>query len=409
MSVERGMSGAEDGDRQQAVPADRAAGSRVSCPVVGLGASAGGLEALEHFLRHVPEHSGLAFVVVQHMDPTRKGLLVELLQRVTSMPVKQVEDRMTVEPDHVYVIPPGADLSVLHGVLHLIEPSQVRGLRLPIDFFFRSLAADQQERSIGVILSGMGSDGTLGMRAIKGKGGATFVQSPESAQSEGMPRSVIDAGLADVIASAEELPDRILAYFRHESIVDRSGEESTLIDQDGLDKVLILLRAHTGQDFSGYRKAVVHRRVERRKSLHQLSSIADYVRYVREFPEELELLGKELLIGVTSFFRDPQVWEQLKGEVIPQLLAVRTERKEIRAWVPCCSTGRSLIPWQWPSRRYWISSSRAETLRSRSSRPTWTRTPSTGLGPVPIPSTSPRTSRKNVCTGSSSTTRASTG
>jgi two-component system CheB/CheR fusion protein len=178
-------------------------------PIVGIGASAGGLEALELFLKHVPEGSGMAFVIVQHLDPTHKGIMVELLQRVTPMPVIQARDRLKVAPERVYVIPPNKDLSILHGVLHLLEPAAPRGLRLPIDFFFRSLADDCQARSIGVILSGMGSDGTLGLRAIKEKAGVVFVQAPASAKFDGMPRSAIDAGLADVVAPAEELPGRI--------------------------------------------------------------------------------------------------------------------------------------------------------------------------------------------------------
>src|SRR5580693_4840315 len=175
-----------------------------SFPIVGIGTSAGGLEALEHFLGHVPRNSGMGFVIVQHLDPTRKGIMPELLQRSTGMKVIQVKDRTLVRPNCVYVIPPNKDMSILHGVLHLLEPVSPRGLRLPIDFFLRSLAQDQQEHSFGVILSGMGSDGTLGLRAIKEKAGAVFVQALGSAKFDSMPRMAIDSGLADVIAPAEE-------------------------------------------------------------------------------------------------------------------------------------------------------------------------------------------------------------
>lgn len=181
-----------------------------SFPIVGIGASAGGLEALEAFLRHVPERSGMAFVVIQHLDPTHKGAMVELLQRASLVQVVEAEDRQKVERDRIYVIPPNKDMSILHGVLHLLPPAMPRGLNLPIDYFFRSLAEDQREASIGVLLSGMGSDGTLGLRAIKEMAGVTFVQSLTSAKFEGMPRSAIDAGLADVVATAEELPGKIL-------------------------------------------------------------------------------------------------------------------------------------------------------------------------------------------------------
>src|SRR4051794_12124966 len=186
----------------------------VSFPVVGIGASAGGLEALELFLGRVPKGSGLAFVIVQHLDPTRKGIMPELLQRATTMKVIQVKDLMKVQANCVYIIPPNKDMSILHGVLHLLEPASPRGLRLPIDFFFRSLAQDQREHSIGVILSGMGSDGTLGLRAIKEKAGLALVQDPATARFDGMPRSAIVSGLADIVARVEELPAKIIAYLK---------------------------------------------------------------------------------------------------------------------------------------------------------------------------------------------------
>lgn len=319
-------------------PTDAAAeaAAPASFPIVGIGASAGGLEALELVLGHMPPACGLAFVVIQHLDPGYKGILVELLQRATAMPVVQIADGMKIEPDHVYVIPPNRDVSVLHGVLYLLEPAAPRGLRLPIDYFFRTLADDQQDRSIGVILSGMGSDGTLGLRAIKEKAGAVFVQTPASAKFDGMPRSAIEAGLADVVAAAEELPERIITYLQHLPAPDPM---QTGTDPSGLDKVLLLLRTHTGHDFSLYKKSTLYRRIERRMGLHRLPRIADYVRYLRDNPHETELLFKELLIGVTRFFRDPAVWEQLQTEVIPALLAAHPGGGTLRAWTPGCSTG----------------------------------------------------------------------
>ena len=308
-------------------------------PIVGIGASAGGLEALELFLKHVPAGSGMAFVIVQHLDPTHKGIMVELLQRTTPMPVVQVKDRLKVEPDRVYVIPPNKDMSILHGVLHLLDPAAPRGLRLPIDFFFRSLADDRQDRSIGVILSGMGSDGTLGLRAIKEKAGVVFVQAPASAKFDGMPRSAIDAGLADVVAPAEELPGRIIAYLKHAPLIARPDPSLEGKTQSALEKVFILLRTQTGHDFSLYKKSTIYRRIERRMGLHQIDKIATYVRFLQENPQEMELLFKELLIGVTSFFRDPPAWEQLKDEVIPALLAAHPNGGVLRAWAPGCSTG----------------------------------------------------------------------
>jgi len=308
-------------------------------PIVGIGASAGGLEALEEFLRHVPIHCGMAFVVVQHLDPTHRGAVVELLQRTTGMQVVEVKDGQKVERDHVYVIPPNKDMSILHRVLYLLPPTSPRGLNLPIDFFFRSLAADQQERSIGVVLSGMGSDGTLGVRAIKEKAGTAFVQSLESAKFTAMPRSVIDNGLADVVAPAEDLPARIVAYHQRASYLSKPEPELEDKSRSALDKVFILLRSHTGNDFSLYKRSTILRRIERRMSLHQMDKMADYVRYLRENAREVELLFKELLIGVTNFFRDPAAWEHLAKDVLPNLLRSRAQTRVVRAWVPGCSTG----------------------------------------------------------------------
>jgi two-component system CheB/CheR fusion protein len=266
-------------------------------------------------------------------------MLVELLQRVTSMPVVEVAERMKIEINHVYAIPPNKSMTILHGVLHLFDPIEPRGLRLPIDLFFRSLADDLQQHSIGVILSGMGSDGTLGLRMIKEKGGGVFVQDPKSAKFEGMPQSAIDAGLADIIAPVEDLPYRILAYLKH--IPSIQQDDSPLEDKalSGLEKIVILLRTHTGQDFSLYKKNTLYRRIERRMGIHQIEKIADYVRFLQGNPYETKLLFKELLIGVTSFFRDPAAWETLKTRAIPTLLASRQAGSTLRAWVAGCSTG----------------------------------------------------------------------
>jgi two-component system CheB/CheR fusion protein len=308
-------------------------------PIVGIGASAGGLEALEQFLENVPVNSGMAFVIVQHLDPTREGIMSELLQRTTGMKVVQVEDGTKVKPDCVYVIPPNKDMSIFHGKLHLLDPTAPRGLRLPIDFFLRSLAQDQQEHSIGVILSGMGSDGTLGLRAIKEKAGLVLVQEPATAKFDGMPRSAINAGLADITAPANELPGMILAYQRRTPLVTQS--ETLLEDktQSGLEKVVILLRAQTGQDFSLYKSNTLYRRIERRMGIHQIGKLPDYIRYLQENSQEVDLLFKELLIGVTNFFRDPAAWEQLRDLTLPELFTSRTSGQTLRAWVPGCSTG----------------------------------------------------------------------
>ena len=324
---------------QAALETDETTRPQASFPIVGIGASAGGLEALELFLANMPADSGMAFVIIQHLDPTHKGLMVELLQRGTDMPVVQVKDRTRVKPNCVYVIPPNKDMSILRGVLHLLDPIAPRGLRLPIDFFFRALAADQQEHSIGVILSGMGSDGTLGLRSIKEKAGVVFVQEPASAKFDGMPRSAIDAGLADVIAPVDRLPGKINAYLQHVPLIAEPRLVAEDKAQSGLEKVVILLRSQTGHDFSLYKKTTIYRRIERRMGIHQIDKIAAYVRFLQENPQEVELLFRELLIGVTNFFRDPAAWEQLKVEVLPILLSRHTTDQQLRAWVPACSTG----------------------------------------------------------------------
>ena len=325
--------------RRRKTAAKVASKASATFPIVGIGASAGGLEALEQFLARVPPGSGMAFVIVQHLDPTRKGIMPELLQRATGMKVIQVKNRTPVREDCVYVIPPNKDMSILHGVLHLLAPASPRGLRLPIDIFLRSLALDQQERSVGVILSGMGSDGTLGLRAIKEKAGVALVQEPATAKFDSMPRSAIDAGLADIVAPAGELPGKIFAYLQRKPLIVRT--ELVLEDktQSALEKVMVLLRDHTGNDFSLYKRNTLYRRIERRMGIHQITKMARYVRYLQENSQELDLLFKELLIGVTNFFRDPAVWEELRTQVIPALLASRSPGHALRAWVPGCSTG----------------------------------------------------------------------
>ncbi len=307
-------------------------------PVVGVGASAGGLEALEQFFTHVPPDSGMAYVVVQHLDPDKKSLLAELLQRFCPIPVVVAEEGMPLALNQVFVAPPGCELSLLHGVLHLLKPVPEHGLRLPIDAFFRSLALDQQSNAAGVVLSGMGGDGTLGLQALKEKAGGIFVQSPESAGFQGMPRHALQAELGDVVTSADQLPGKILAYFAHAK-AEPLSEQASAAMQPAVDKVLILVRSRTGHDFSDYKKSTVRRRIQRRMAIHQLDTVDDYVGYVRQNPLEAELLFKELLIGVISFFRDPDVWLHLKSELLPKLLESYPDGGVLRAWVAACSTG----------------------------------------------------------------------
>lgn len=281
----------------------------------------------------------MAYVVVQHLNPTLKGALPELLQRATEMEVFEATDRMQVKPNCVYVIPPNKDLSILHGVLYLFEPKEARGLRLPIDYFLRSLAEDLRESSVGVILSGMGSDGTIGLRAIKEQGGLALVQEPASAKFDSMPRSAIAEGLADIVAPVEELPGKILDYLLHTSKVLKRESQGEVKDRTSLEKILVMLRSKTGHDFAQYKHNTLCRRIERRMGIHQIDRTDEYLRFLQTNPQELELLFKELLIGVTSFFRDPAAWEQLQGEIIPALLESRPAGGTLRAWSVGCSTG----------------------------------------------------------------------
>jgi two-component system CheB/CheR fusion protein len=307
-------------------------------PIVGIGASAGGLEALEQFFGNMPKDSGMAFVVIQHLDPNHAGIMPELLQRVTQMKVLQATDKLKVKPGFVYVIPPNRSLSILSDTLYLFAPVESRGLRLPIDVFFRSLANDREERSIGIILSGMGSDGSLGVKAIKEKNGLVLVQDPATAKFDGMPRSSLEAVIADIVAPANELPAKLLTFLKYIPILNPDIQVDDQF-KSNLAKIVLLLREKTGHDFSLYKKNTLFRRIDRRKGAHQIEKISGYVRYLQENPEEIEILYKELLIGVTSFFRDPDIWKKLKEEVLPGLINASEDGVVLRAWVAACSTG----------------------------------------------------------------------
>ena len=303
--------------------------------IVGIGASAGGLEALEQFFSALPANSGMAFVVIQHLDPNRLSMLPDLLQRSTTMPVRQAGNRMRVKPDCVYVIPPNKDLSILNGTLYLLVPGAPHGLRLPIDAFLCSLAGDRHERAVGVVLSGMGADGTLGLQAIRAQGGMTLAQAPNGAKFPAMPQSAINAETVDVVAPADELPKLIIE--RNQVHVPGDSEEDTP-SRSALDSICMLLRRQTGHDFAQYKKNTLYRRIERRFGLHRLAGIAEYVVFLQSNPQELDLLFKEMLIGVTSFFRDPGAWAFLQAEVLPGVL-LSAQGQMLRAWVAGCSSG----------------------------------------------------------------------
>ena len=311
-------------------------------PIVGIGASAGGLAAFEAFFSGMPADTnpGMAFVLIQHLAPDHKSILSELVRRYTRMQVFEVEDGMTVQPGCAYIIPPNRDMAFLNGTLQLLEPAAPHGQRLPIDFFFRSLAQDQHERAICIVLSGTGSDGTLGIRAIKDEGGMAMAQNPESAEYDGMPRSAIATGLVDFVLTPAEMPAQLLAYAGHAfgkainpALVPAPKSEGTL------KKVFLLLRSQTGHDFSQYKHNTVIRRIERRMAVHQIERLDGYLRYLQQNPAEVVSLFGDLLIGVTHFFRDPEAFAALEEQAIPQLIANKSAGEVIRVWVPGCSTG----------------------------------------------------------------------
>jgi two-component system CheB/CheR fusion protein len=321
---------------------DGASTSACTFPVVGIGASAGGLAAFEAFFSGMPADTDpdMAFVLVQHLAPDHESILTELIRRYTRMQVFEVKDGMVVQPNCAYIIPPARDMAFLNGALQLLEPSAPRGQRLPIDFFFRSLAQDQRERAIGIVLSGTGSDGTQGVRAIKGEGGMVMVQTPTSTEFDGMPRSAIATGLVDSELPAAEMPARLIAYASHAfGNHHRAATVPVPRTVSAIKKIFVLLRAQTSHDFSQYKPSTIYRRIERRMAVHQIEEIDGYVRYLQQTPTEVEALYRDLLIGVTNFFRDPDAFKALEEQIIPKLLSGKPDGAVIRVWTPGCSTG----------------------------------------------------------------------
>ena len=309
---------------------------------VGIGASAGGLDAIKNLLSNIPENNGMAFIIVQHMDPTHKSGLVNILSRSTYMEVKEVVDGVQVLPEHVYIIPPNKDMGILNGKLQLMEPTEPHGLRLPINYFFSSLAQDQKDKSVGIILSGFGTDGSLGLKAIKANGGICIAQDPSTAGSDGMPNSAINTGLVDMILSPEEMPNKLLSYKKSSHNILKkilTPEDKTI---QSLRKIFILIRNRTGQDFSQYKKSTINRRIGRRMNIHQIEDISQYFRYLQENPNEIDQLYNEFLINVTNFFRDPEAYESLKQNALIKLIQEKNDGDTIRIWIPGCSSGEEV-------------------------------------------------------------------
>ena len=329
-------------DRPRKDPADHQTnglpGASPPSHYVAVGASAGGLEAIEAFFSHMPPDSGLGFVVIQHLSPDYKSLMVELLSKKTPMPVHRAEDGMWVLPNHVYLIPPKKNLTIFHGKLLLSEQDHSKGINLPIDVFLRSLAEDQGEKAVAIILSGTGSDGTRGVRAIKEYGGMVMVQNEESAKFDGMPRAALSTGLADFVLPPDQMPAQLLSFAQHPYVVKVERSETLLSDEQGLTRVFAILREKCKVDFTFYKPSTVTRRIERRMTINQIDEIQGYVAFLANNPGEVTALYRELLIGVTSFFRDPVAFEQLAQHGLPEIIQ-NPGGREIRLWVAGCSTG----------------------------------------------------------------------
>lgn len=310
-------------------------------PIVGIGASAGGLKAFEAFFDALPHSNGIAFILVQHLDPHHESELAELLQSHTHLNVSQVEDQVAVSPNHVYVIPPGKSLTIQDRLLHLEEPHQPRGHRTPIDDFFRSLAVDRTEHAACIILSGTGSDGTLGLKSIKEKGGVVMVQDPAEAEYDGMPRSAIASGLVDIIAPAAQLARKLLEYTHHANRIQLPLHEQEIPEDhvDLVQKILTQVRTQIGHDFSSYKRATIMRRLQRRMQVNGVEEMAAYLDLLRDSREEASALFRDFLISVTNFFRDPDAFAALEREVIPQLFRGKGAGEAVRVWVPGCATG----------------------------------------------------------------------
>src|SRR5215472_5028141 len=310
------------------------------CPVVGFGASAGGLEAFTELLQHIPRDPGIALVFVQHLDPKHASILTELLARATPLAVLQVTDGMRVEANHVYVIPPSAILRISEGVLRL-QPREA-GLAMPVDSFFRSLAEDQGNRAIGVILSGTASDGTLGLKAIKAEGGITFAQDVQSAKYDGMPRSAIAAGCVDFALPPDQIAREILAICHHPYVSAAAPAAVAPEEEPSFKEVFSMLRSATGVDFTYYKPGTIRRRTLRRMALQKIGNINEYIAYIKEHRDELHQLFQDILINVTGFFRESETYDFIKARVLSGLFKDRPQDEPVRVWVPGCSTGEEV-------------------------------------------------------------------
>ena len=315
--------------------------TKSSFPIIGMGGSAGSFHAFEKFFMHMPIRSGMAFVIIMHLDKSHVIDVARILQPITSMAIKEAHDGVMVQPDHIYIIPPGKDMGIHNGQLLLMEASRYKGAHMSIDYFLQSLAEDQQNNAVGIIFSGMGADGETGIRMIKEKLGMVMVQDPATAEYDSMPATSIKTNMVDYVLSPEEMPVKLIQYLNHPAIRDPQAETDFTMNQSNhthLQKILMLLRSNTGHDFTLYKKSTIVRRIERRIAFHQLTDYVDYINFLRENPSEIMQLFNELLIGVTKFFRDRDAFEALKNKLYP-ILAAKKENDPIRIWIAGCSTG----------------------------------------------------------------------
>ena len=312
--------------------------TQASFPIVGIGSSAGGIEALEEFFRHLPANPGAAFIVVSHQHASHSSLLPEILRRWTALAVIEASDGLSVEPNTVYLPPPGTRLAILHAVLHLMDAGDgVRPL-LPIDYFFCSLSEDQQNQAVGIILSGTGTDGSLGLKAIRAESGLTMAQEPRSAKFAGMPQNAIALGIVDFVSRPAELGLQLCNFFHNRTVL-RPGHVSDGDGKRDLNRILVFLRDRIGNDFSLYKSNTTLRRIERRMNLHQIATLATYAQYLQSNPVEAHALFHDLLIGVTSFFRDTSIYDVITQEGLPHILNEKPDGYNVRVWIPACSTG----------------------------------------------------------------------
>src|SRR5215467_14234832 len=294
--------------------------------IVAIGASAGGIEAFTELVRGLPTDTGMAFVLIQHLDPTHHSILTELVAKETAMRVREVADGMPLQPNHVYVIPPNSTMSLSSRVLRIAPREETRGLHMSIDHFMRSLAGEEGSRAIGVILSGSGSDGTLGMAEIQAQGGVTFAQDTASAKYDSMPRSAIASGCVDYVLPPKAIARELARIAHHPYVAGQTSEDGDYATREnaGLNSIFQLLRRNTGVDFTHYRKTTILRRIQRRMVVHKIDKLDEYVKHVQLNPTEIKALYQDMLINVTSFFRNPKVFDTLKAEVFSAILRNRS-------------------------------------------------------------------------------------